>query len=460
MLKLPLNLAIAFLAAFSGAAWAQEVSTENGLSTVTYETPEGQIKVNYPHTLVAGDRFTGTVIAAPKGESEAERAAFVDKISGYVVEVNDSVRASTTAGSFQWQLPEALSALSLVLRDSEGNALSRTDAPIQSSMDPALGSGSAPDDFDLPAAGQAGHPVRVDGPFDGDVGSTRITIGESPTAVLAESPRAAFFQAPADQIGSHPITLTENGVTTEGQFRSIGFSYDLPRTDLLKGEKTTLTTTVYGLEGLESPVHLRLTNHTPDVIRLQEGEQEIIAIQPASVGPEGSYVFTREITGVKQGGFELSLHLLGTEEKDPCEELGAAIDSVTERARNKELESDVLEDDAIELEDFAKKIEDEPPSRWKELADYFGKPREGETESEKASREETAEGLERLVKKLEELSCGETMRERKRAAKRLRQEAEDLNRKRDRLRAEAEKLREQADQLREQHKKCLEGQSS
>lgn len=458
MSKLRLYLTVMFLAAFVGAAWAQEVSTENGLATVTYATPEGQVRFNYPHTLFAGDRFTGTVIAEPKGESEAEKTEFANKISGYVVEVNDSVQATTKAGSFQWQLPEALSALTLVLRDSEGNALSRTVAPIQSGLSPALGPG--PEDFALPAVGQAGHPVRVDGPFDGDGGSTRIAIGESPTGVLAESPRAAFFQAPADQVGLHPITVTENGVTTEGQFRTIGFSYELPKTDLLRGEKTTLTTTVYGLEGLESPISLRLANHTPDVIRLQEGDLEFITITPESVATDDNYLFTRDITGVKQGGFELSLHLLGTEEKDPCEELGDAIDSVTERARSKELESDVLEDDAIELEDFAKKIEEEPPSRWKELADYFGKPREGETEAEKVSREETAAGLERLVKKLEELNCGETMRERRRAAKRLRQEAEDMNNKRDRLRAEAEKLREQADQLREQHKKCLEGQTS
>jgi hypothetical protein len=454
MSRTSLYLTILVLAAYSGASQAQGISSENGLSTVTYETPEGNIKLNYPQVLLAGDRFTGTVMAEPRGGNEEEKTAFTSTISGYVVEVNDSVQTSTKQGSFQWTLPDALSALTLVLRDPGGNVVSRMEAPVLSGVD------SAPGGFELPSIAQVGNPVQVPGPFDGDGGSTSITIGESPAGVLAESPRAAFFQAPSDKVGLLPITVTEDGVTMQGEFRVIGFAHELPKTNLLKGEKTQLTTTVHGLDGLDRPVTLRLVNHTPEIIGLQEGELEIITITPGDVSPEGTYLLNREITGRQQGDFELSLNLLSTEAKDPCEELGDAIDSVTERARDKELESDVLEDDAVELEDWADRIEEHPPSRWKELADYYGEPRNNETETEKESREETAERLGRLVKKLEELSCGETMRERRRAAKRLRQEAEDLNDKRDRLRAEAEKLREQADQLKEKHKECLEGQAA
>ncbi|MDX1459667.1 MAG: hypothetical protein R3348_01255 [Xanthomonadales bacterium] len=449
--------AVAWLAVTTSGAWAQEVRTQNGLATVTFETPDGQVKVNYPQTLVAGDRFTGTVVAQPGGESEAERTASASRITGYVVEVNDSVKATAEGGRFQWQIPGSLSALTLVLRGPDGNVLSRTDAPVQSGL--GATSAPAPEDFELPSLGQAGQPVRVDGPFDGDDASTRIAIGESPATVLAESPRAAFFEAPGDQLGLHPISVTENGATSEGQFRTIGFAHELPRTDLMKGEKTELKTTVYGLQGLERPVHLRLTNHTPQIISLPHGEMENITIEPGSENADGSYVFTTQIVGIRQGGFELSMNLLSDEAKDPCEELGDAIDSAVERAREKELESDALEDEAIELEDWAEKIEDHPPSRWQELADTYSKPRDGETESDRRSREETAADLERLVRKLDELNCGETMRERKRAAKRLRQEAEDLNAKRDRLRAEAEKLREEADRLREQHKECVEAKT-
>lgn len=453
MIKTFLYLAIVTLAVFAGTCAAQGISTQNGLSTVTYETPDGRIRLNYPQSLLAGDRFTGTVVAEPAGDTAEEKAAFSNRISGYVVELNGSVETSTQEGRFQWVFPEALTALAIVLRREDGTIVSQVDAPVLPDILPV---GPDSDSFDLPTIGQLGHPVRITGPFDGDSDSTSLVIGELPASALAESPREAFFEAPSDQVGVQPISLTENGETTSGDYRVIGFAHELPKTSLTRGEQTTLITTVHGLAGLDSPIRLQLVNHTPDIVRMPKGESEVIPVTPEAVGPDGTFTFSRDITGQQEGDFELSLTLLNEDEKDPCEKLGDAIDSAVERARNKELESDALEDEAIELEDFADKIEENPPSRWKELADYFSKPRENETEAEKASREDTTAGLARLVKKLEEINCGETMRERRRAAKRLRQEADDLVKKRDRLRAEAEKLREEADELREQHRKCLE----
>jgi hypothetical protein len=205
MSKVILYVIVLILAATSSGIIAQDVTTENGLSTATYETPKGNIKVHYPQRLLAGDSFTGTVVAEPKGESEEEKAEFADKIGGYVVEVNDSLETSTEDGSFQWVMPPGISALQLVLRDSDGNDISSVNAPIVSELKTGIDIGLESGKFYLPSIGQVGHPARVDGPFDGDISSTGIAIGEAPANMLAESPRAVFFKSPDDLTGVHPI---------------------------------------------------------------------------------------------------------------------------------------------------------------------------------------------------------------------------------------------------------------
>src|SRR5437660_8850740 len=45
----------------------------NGLSTVKFDTPSGQLTLNLPDDMRAGDTITGTVIPEPKGSTEEER---------------------------------------------------------------------------------------------------------------------------------------------------------------------------------------------------------------------------------------------------------------------------------------------------------------------------------------------------------------------------------------------------
>jgi hypothetical protein len=74
-----------------------------------------------------------------------------------------------------------------------------------------------------------------------------------------------------------------------------------PKTDLLRGEKTTLTVQVTGLEGIKQPVPLTLTYG--GVIVMEGGPYQPLVIQPSQVGADGRYSTTRGITGIQAGGW-------------------------------------------------------------------------------------------------------------------------------------------------------------
>lgn len=52
---------------------AGKPEVSGGLRTITLTTPRGDIKVNLPGEISAGDTISGTVVAEPKGKDEKER---------------------------------------------------------------------------------------------------------------------------------------------------------------------------------------------------------------------------------------------------------------------------------------------------------------------------------------------------------------------------------------------------
>jgi hypothetical protein len=167
----------------------------------------------------------------------------------------------------------------------------------------------APADFKLPTLGQQGRPIEIIGPFDGNSANTSITVrGDAGPRVLnnlsliAESPRKAVFSPPTDIVGTTEIRLQEGNTQTKGQFRNIGITLSAPKTNLLKGEKTTLTVQVSGLEGITNPVPLTLSSH--GVITMDGGNYQPLNIQPSQVTAGGLYSTTRGITGIQAGGWE------------------------------------------------------------------------------------------------------------------------------------------------------------
>ena len=60
----------------------------NGLYTVKFDTPSGQLKVNLPDDMRAGDTISGTVVPEPNGSTDEERKTNRGTLEGYVVEIS------------------------------------------------------------------------------------------------------------------------------------------------------------------------------------------------------------------------------------------------------------------------------------------------------------------------------------------------------------------------------------
>ena len=315
--------------ALSNDRVSSTTETNWGLHTTTFTTPEGKIKVNFPDDMAAGDTISGTVIAEPSGATLEERERNSDELNGYVVEVEAedktvkeaSVKTKLLTGV---AIPAGLAGgvTTLILKDNKGKIVAKTQIPVQPKP-PAIETPSVPtsDDFQLPSVGQAGRPIEVSGPFDGDIDTTAVKIGGSDVEVLAESPRKVVVQSPRDVVGPTEIEVKEANVVAKGEMNNLKVSLSADRTTLHKGEVATLGVRVSGLKGLQNPVPLILTNETPEVVNMQGGNYQVINITPAETQEEGTYFIERSLTAIQTGGFniraQIELRIQQGQEKPP-----------------------------------------------------------------------------------------------------------------------------------------------
>ncbi|MCH7518244.1 MAG: carboxypeptidase regulatory-like domain-containing protein [Candidatus Dadabacteria bacterium] len=310
--------------ALSNDRVSSTTETNWGLHTTTFTTPEGKIKVNFPDDMAAGDTISGTVIAEPSGATLEERERNSDELNGYVVEVEAedktvkeaSVKTKLLTGV---AIPAGLAGgvTTLILKDNKGKIVAKTQIPVQPKP-PAIETPSVPtsDDFQLPSVGQAGRPIEVSGPFDGDIDTTAVKIGGSDVEVLAESPRKVVVQSPRDVVGPTEIEVKEANVVAKGEMNNLKVSLSADRTTLHKGEVATLGVRVSGLKGLQNPVPLILTNETPEVVNMQGGNYQVINITPAETQEEGTYFIERSLTAIQTGGFNIRAQIEVRKQKE------------------------------------------------------------------------------------------------------------------------------------------------
>jgi hypothetical protein len=192
-----------------------------------------------------------------------------------------------------------------VLKDKNKREVARVSIPVGSEqLQPVT-------DLLLPVLGQAGRPLEIPGRFDGSFTNSSAEIGGRKARLLAESPRKLIVETPAGVVGPTTISVREGDAQSTAPFRNVGINLSAPRTNLLKGEQTTLTVMVEGLAGLSEPITIQITNSTPGVINLAEGDVQTIAIKPEEVQPGGTYTATRTVSGVKAGSFGISSSVTG-----------------------------------------------------------------------------------------------------------------------------------------------------
>ena len=296
------------------------IETGFGLHVATFDTLQGTVTVNLPDDLEAGDTISGSVIAESKGKTEAERAVNQSDLNGYVVQI-DKEQVPAQKQYAKLLVPTAMTAIPILLKNREGKEIARTQVPAiptpqEVKPNPALGKSAVsqektgkdggPGAYQTPALGQAGKPVEIKGAFDGDLKTSAVNIASKTVRVLAESPRKVIAQSSGDVIGKADIEVLEQGkLVARGKYQSVGVRLSAPKLNLIRGEQTTMSVMLLGVDGIDGPVTVQLTNKTPWVVRMSGGERQILVINPQEIRG-GTYTATKTLTGIQAGSFSIN----------------------------------------------------------------------------------------------------------------------------------------------------------
>lgn len=307
-------MALAAGPARAGEAGRARLDRGPGILAVTFALPEGNVYLNLPDDLAAGDTISGTLVREPAGRTPAERSANGEKLGRCAVNLAGS-RASVAGGFVRAELSATAREASAELLDAKGRAAASIRIPLAA---PAAGLASARGRaarLKLPTRALAGNRVRAAGAFAGDLSATSVRVGGQPARIVAESPRQCIFESPASPAGPTTIEVSEGRTACRGPFRNVGLKMTSPRTDLLRGEHTTVTVELSGLEGLAEPLELTLTNETPGVVSMESGERQSFSVSGSSAG---AWTVTRGLTGIQRGDFAINAFIPWAEEEGGC----------------------------------------------------------------------------------------------------------------------------------------------
>ena len=280
---------------------AARVETVAGVHTATFETPRGTIQVHVPSDAAPGDTISGTILAEPAGATPQDKRANLNALNGLVLEWPDQ-RTPVSTARYEWLVPIGLRAGrgALLLRDPEGRLVSQASIPIDPAPRP-----SPAEAFELPADGEIGATGVIRGRSDGKLSGKTVSLGGTEAELLASSPRQLAFRIPAMTPGPVPFRLTSSGPAIEGTMRVLDVSLAASNTQLLRGQRATLTVTVRGLSGITAPMTLTMVNRSPANVQVGDIERPI-TITPQQVRRGGTFVVTRRITGVQPGPFQIA----------------------------------------------------------------------------------------------------------------------------------------------------------
>ena len=237
-----------------------QVKAEFGLMVATFALPEGAVTAYLPDDVASGETFSGTV----------------EGPDGFMLTFGD--QRARTGEPFSWTVPngESRQQILITLLDRQGSERAR--AWLQTGA-------AAPRDaaFRFPPLVQAGKPLPIRGPLDGDFRTTRVQINGSAVSPLAESVRRVIVRAPSNLIGPTPSTLTEAAIEHRGAMRSLSIEMTVPAGG---APPATRDLTVRGASGTDRDVPL-----------LVAGDR--FYLRATDVAGQPTFAVRREFSGVR-----------------------------------------------------------------------------------------------------------------------------------------------------------------
>lgn len=290
-------------------------SFSNGLQTSVFTLPEGTITVYLPADLSAGDTISGTVVATPTGTgSQLEQNGSV--LRGMVIEIaGEAPKKSGLQPT--WILPASVGGIATVsLRDGSGLTKSVCHVPTMPPSEAPTFQGK----FECDRVNQAGRPLHVQGPFDGDFSNTKGSVGGQGMIPIAESPRSCVFAQTPAEAGPAMVSVSDGEKSGQMPCNFVSVQLSAGKTTLLEGERTQLSLTVTGLQGLaenEFPIPCELVNRSPDVVRFggDMGQEHAFGIEFSQV-KNGVFNMSIGLVGIKPGGFGVQANIFAVKLHD------------------------------------------------------------------------------------------------------------------------------------------------
>jgi len=190
-----------------------------------------------------------------------------------------------------------------------------------------------PNAFETPPVALAGRVNVIRGPLSGDGSKTTVRVGDRAVSIVAESPRAVFFQIPDDfPAGNFRISLEDGGRRVELPVTVLRMTMAADQLKLHKGQTTKFHVTISGPEswdatawragvpsdlcdvpaitkkfpefrppppGGEGFLLFSITNLSPSVIAIEEFARSLSKKDFSS----GAYTYDGGVGAVTDGGF-------------------------------------------------------------------------------------------------------------------------------------------------------------
>ena len=320
--------------------FCQQPAIDNDLITYAMAvSSDQQVKFRLPKDIRTGDMITGSVIEEKKNNAEGINKTS-STLEGVVIEINGK-QTKLSNRLIAFIVPAGLTSLPFLLKNAAGEIIEKGQIPIDifgshtmgadliyTSITPNnLQSGNETlinvTKFSPQTIAQPGQALTVTGSFDGNAANTKVSLNGQACETIAESPRFINVQVSKNATaGVSNLTIEEKNITEEHKINIATLNLTANKTNLRRGEKTTINVTVSGLEGLAADnmnYKLRVENLSPQTISFLKESGNVIEkeINTKAV-KNGQYEFSTKIIAQSTGSFSVQALFFKPAGKNPC----------------------------------------------------------------------------------------------------------------------------------------------
>ena len=265
----------------------------------------GKVRIITPNELLSKEIFSASVKIEPGGKKEKDIAKNTETLNKSILDLGGNSFPLSQINSGPITLTEDfIKNLPIKITGPDGKILHQSILP--GLFISPLGQSST---FQFPTHALVGSPFRIFGPFDGNSGTTKCTVGGKPAQIIAETPRQCIIEFPADAKGPTTITISENGVTVTENIGGVDFTVTAGRMNLKRGESTHLDVLITGLQNLKENATLSVTNVSTSVVTMVGGNVQVISIPPSGITGAGTYDKRYNIQSLQTGDFSININL-------------------------------------------------------------------------------------------------------------------------------------------------------